>query len=343
MALPVLRFNFAAPEGNPTVKREMVSAALDMAAWGDRRGVAAVSIDEHHVTGHGWSSNPVMTAAMFLQRTTDLFLSIDCALGPLWNPVRLAEDIAFVDAVSGGRLHTTIGLGYRQAEYAALKVDFGERGALMDRLLGTMLAAWSGTSLVDEDPQAYIAVGTYSQPHPPVYVGGGVRASARRAVRFGLGLSLPAYLPELADYYSTLCLQAGIDPVLIMPAQVNRGMIYLCEDPDEAWARFGQHILWEAVVYGQWSGQSARSSMHLPGVQSLNEVRTSGRYRFMTPDQLIAEVRDCPDYGSLILHPLVGGMPIDEAWKSLHLLTDRVLPQLQTARQPASWTNGGSL
>ncbi|KUI03213.1 luciferase [Mycolicibacterium acapulense] len=329
MVLPVLRFNFAAPGGNSAAKRDMVSAALDMAAWGDHRGVAAVSIDEHHVTGHGWSSNPVMTAALFLQRTTNLFLSIDCALGPLWNPVRLAEDIAFVDAVSGGRLYTTVGLGYRRVEYEALQARFDRRGMLMDRLLETMLAAWSGRPLVDGDPQSSIAVGTFSQPHPPLFVGGAVQASARRAVRFGLGLSLPAYLPELAEYYSTLCQQAAIDPVLIMPARVNRGMIYLCEDPDEAWARLGQHILWEAVVYGQWSGQSAQSSMHLPGVQTLEEVKSSGRYRFLTPDQLVAEVRDCPDYGSLVLHPLVGGMPIDEAWKSLHLLTDRVIPQLQ--------------
>ena len=65
--------------------------------------------------------------------------------------------------------------------------------------------------------------------------------------------------------------------------------------------------------------------MHLPGVQTLDEVRASGRYRFLTPDQLIAEVRDADDYGPLVLHPLVGGMPVDEAWKSVQLLVDRVL------------------
>ena len=72
----------------------------------------------------------------------------------------------------------------------------------------------------------------------------------------------------------------------------------------------------------------SRSSMHLPGVKSLEEVRASGRYRFLTPDELIDEVRQSPDYGPIVLHPLVGGMPAEEAWKSVQLLTDKVLPAL---------------
>jgi hypothetical protein len=68
--------------------------------------------------------------------------------------------------------------------------------------------------------------------------------------------------------------------------------------------------------------------MHLPGVRTLDEVRASGRYRFLTPDQLIAEVRDSAQYGPIVMHPLVGGMPVDEAWKSVQLLTDKVLPEL---------------
>jgi hypothetical protein len=68
--------------------------------------------------------------------------------------------------------------------------------------------------------------------------------------------------------------------------------------------------------------------MHLPGVRTLDEVKASGRYRFLTPDQLIAEVRDTEEYGPLLMHPLVGGMPVDEARKSVQLLTDKVLPAL---------------
>lgn len=319
MAFAVLRFNFASPGGDPRVQGELLSAALELAQYVDTRGVAAVSVDEHHVTGHGWSCNPVMVAGMLLARTGSLIASIDCALGPLWNPVRMAEDIALVDAMSRGRLHTTVGLGYREVEYATLGVDFARRGELMDTALQTMLAAWSG--------ETGVVSGTWSRPHPPLYVGGGVRATVRRAVRFGLPLSLPDHRPDLAAYYAELCAAAGQRPFVIMPAEVNRGMIYLHEDPERAWADLGEHILWEAVTYGQWSTET-RSLMHLPGVQTIEEVRASGRYRFLTPEQLIDEYRSTGDFGPITVHPLVGGMPVEEAWKSVQLLTDRVLPAL---------------
>jgi len=320
--LTVLRFNFASPGGQPQTQSELLRAAMELAQWGESRGILTVSVDEHHATGHGWSCNPIMTAAMFLARTSTLIASVDCALGPLWNPVRLAEDLALVDNMSRGRLHTTIGLGYRTVEYDAMGVDFGRRGAVMDNLVERMLGVWAGA-----DAAPGLCTGTWTRPHPPLYIGGGVRATARRALRFGLPLSLVDHLPDVADYYRQRCADAGARPLLLMPGPVNRGMIYLHEDPDRAWAELGEHILWEAVTYGGWSS-AQRSFMHLPGVRTLEAVKASGRYRFLTPDQLIAEIRGSDNYGPLVMHPLVGGMPVDEAWKSVELLTDRVLPAL---------------
>jgi alkanesulfonate monooxygenase SsuD/methylene tetrahydromethanopterin reductase-like flavin-dependent oxidoreductase (luciferase family) len=321
--LTVLRFNFASPQGDPRMQGSLLSAALELAQWGESHGITSVSVDEHHGTGHGWSCNPIMAAAMFLARTSNLIASVDCALGPLWNPVRLAEDIALVDNMSRGRLHTTVGLGYRAVEYGALGVDFGKRGRLMDGLIERMLGVWSGA-----DPDGGVCTGTWTRPHPPLYVGGGAQATARRAARFRLPLSLADHLPDIAACYRQLCSEVGIKPLILMPGPINRGMIYLHEDPDRAWAELGSHILWEAVTYGEWSTDQ-RSLMHLPGVQTLDEVKGSGRYRFLTPDQLIAEVRESDDYGPLVMHPLVGGMPVDEAWKSVQLLTDKVLPAIQ--------------
>jgi alkanesulfonate monooxygenase SsuD/methylene tetrahydromethanopterin reductase-like flavin-dependent oxidoreductase (luciferase family) len=149
MLLPVLRFNFASPNGDPRTQSELLRAALELAQWGEPRGITTISVDEHHATGHGWSCNPIMAAGMFLARTSTLIASVDCALGPLWNPVRLAEDIALVDNMSRGRLHTTIGLGYRTIEYDALGVDFSQRGELMDSLIERMLSVWVRHRFVD--------------------------------------------------------------------------------------------------------------------------------------------------------------------------------------------------
>ena len=66
----------------------------------------------------------------------------------------------------------------------------------------------------------------------------------------------------------------------------------------------------------RWS----RVQAHLPGVQTLDEVTASGRYRFLTPDQPIAEVPDAGQYRPIVLHSPVGGKPVGDAWGSVQLL-----------------------
>src|ERR1700759_873650 len=156
MVLTVLRFNFASPHGEPRTQSKLLTAALELAQWGESHGITSISVDEHHVTGHGWSCNPIMAAAMFLARPERLIASVDCALGPLWNPVRLAEDIALVDNMSRGRLHTTVGLGYRTVEYESLGGDFSQGAQRMDSLVERMLSVGS-------------EIGSYPRPPPPLY------------------------------------------------------------------------------------------------------------------------------------------------------------------------------
>jgi alkanesulfonate monooxygenase SsuD/methylene tetrahydromethanopterin reductase-like flavin-dependent oxidoreductase (luciferase family) len=322
MTMSILRFNFAAPQDVPADRRERIHAALELCSWAETRGVSAVSIDEHHQSGHGWSCNPILTAAVFLARTSRLIASVDCALGPLWHPVRLAEDIALVDTMSGGRLIVTLGLGYRPVEYEFFGTPFEERGQLMDDLLQTLTSLWSSPKFTP---------GPLTRPHPTVFVGGSVRATARRAAKYGLPLNLPSHLPDLADYYRQLCTEAGHTPVVVMQPPRSRGMVFLHENPDEAWARLGQHYLWEARVYSGWSGGQVHSFMHgTETIETVDDVKAAGRYRFMTPQELIADVKQNPD-DHVVLHPLVGAMPIDEAWKSVQLLTDVVIPALRDA------------
>jgi len=322
MTMSILRFNFAAPQDDPAARHDRIQAALELSSWSEARGVSAVSVDEHHESGHGWSCNPILTAAVFLARTTRLIASVDCTLGPLWHPVRLAEDITLVDTISGGRLIVTIGIGYRPVEYELFGTPFDQRGRLMDQLLERITSLWSSSTFTP---------GPLTRPHPTVFVGGSVRATAKRAARFGLPLNLPSHLPELADYYRELCADLGHSPVVVMPAERSRGMVFLHEDPDRAWAELGEHYLWEARVYSGWGAGEVHSFMHgSETVETVDDVRAAGRYRFMTPEELVADVRDNPR-DPVVLHPLVGAMPIDEAWKSVQLLADEVLPALRSS------------
>jgi alkanesulfonate monooxygenase SsuD/methylene tetrahydromethanopterin reductase-like flavin-dependent oxidoreductase (luciferase family) len=329
MAISVLRFTFARPEPDPAEQSTVLQAALEMVKWGDAHGVTAATVDEHHVTDFGWSCNPILEGGCFLAATSKLFVSVMCALGPLWNPIRMAEDIAVVDQMSGGRLSVTVGLGYRPIEYAAIGADFSQRGRLMDDLLEVMLRAWTGEPFEHHGTTIRVTPMPLTRPHPPLFVGGSVKATARRAVRFRLPLNIPDHLPALKEYYEELCRAEGVQPEVQMASVDDLPSAFLHEDPDQAWAQLGRHFAWEAVNYGQWATAGMSSIMHLPGVHTIDEVRASGRYVILTPDELVARLRARGSGAVVSLYPLCGGMPIEEGWKSVHLLTDKVLPQLQ--------------
>lgn len=328
MARTALRFTFALPDPEPVQQSEVFRTALEMAQFADAKGVNAISLDEHHASGFGWSSNPILTGGMILSNTERIRVGVAAALGPLWNPIRLAEDLAVVDQVGGGRMTVMLGLGYRPVEYAAMREDYSQRGKLMDAVLDTLLKAWSGEEFDYHGTPISITPRPVTDPRRLIMVGGSAKATARRALRFGLPLHIPDHIPELHDYYLELCREKGVEPAVQMVGEHRPGMVILHEDPDRAWAELGEYLTWEAIEYGAWAADDMKSVMHVRDVTTVDDVRASGRYRVLTPDQLLAELAATGGGASVTLHPLVGGMPFDEAWKSVHLLTDYVIPRL---------------
>jgi hypothetical protein len=61
----------------------------------------------------------------------------------------------------------------------------------------------------------------------------------------------------------------------------------------------------------------------------VEELRAEGVYRVLTPEECLAFAEAGGDQASLVLHPLCGGMPVDEGWSSLRLFAERVLPRLK--------------
>ncbi len=323
-----IRFTFARPDPDPMEQSNAIQAALEMVRWADAKGVSCVRIDEHHATDFGWSANPIMEGGCFLAATSHIEVSVPI-LAPLWNPIRLAEDIAWVDQLSRGRLSVTVALGYRPLEYLALGVDFHRRGELADELLETVLKAWSGERFERNGAEIRVTPVPFTKPHPPLAVGGAAKATARRAVRFRLPLDIPRQAPDLKEYYEQLCSVAGLEPNVRMASLDNLPATFLHEDPDRAWGELGKHFAWEATTYGQWTTADMGSIMHVAGLEGVDEVRASGRYVIMTPDDLVDHLAAHGAESEVTLHPLCGGMPVEEAWKSVHLLTDDVIPKLR--------------
>src|SRR5262245_24932788 len=111
-----LRYDMRAPAfGAPAPA--LYRAAVEMSAWGDRCGFSTVYLAEHHGAEDGYLPSPMVLGAAIAGATHHVVIHLSALLPVLHHPIRLAEDLAVLDLVSGGRTALTLGLGYRPHEY----------------------------------------------------------------------------------------------------------------------------------------------------------------------------------------------------------------------------------
>lgn len=176
---------------------------VDQSVLAEQAGFAAVHLGEHHFSDYMLSSPPVVLAAIG-ERTDHLRLSTAVTLAGNLDPVRVAEDYATVDVLSGGRAelvlgrgnlftHTYAGFGH-PVETARERYD--ESASLLVRLLAEEDVHWEG---LFRPP----LTGHTTRPRPvdrlPVWIGAGSRESAELAADLGCWLMLPSVFgrPEL--------------------------------------------------------------------------------------------------------------------------------------------------
>ncbi|MEU0408765.1 LLM class flavin-dependent oxidoreductase [Streptomyces griseorubiginosus] len=321
MPVTVVRFNLVEPGATPASLSARYRAALDMAAYADEHGVTTVQTEEHHGVDNNWLPSPFTFAGAVFGATRRIAVTVSAIIGPLHDPLRLAEEIAVLDLLSGGRLVTVAGIGYRPEEYALFDVEWRRRGRIQDELLETLLKAWTGEEFEYRGRTVRVTPRPLSDPHPLLLVGGSSKAAARRAARLGLPFFPSAHLPELEAYYKERLVEYGTEGWTMMPT-AETPLLHIAEDPDEVWDRHGDHFLHEARTYASWQSGDIRSAVR-SAATSVDELRAEGVYRILTPDQCVELGLD-----NLVLHPLAGGMPVEEGWRSLRLFAERVLPAL---------------
>src|SRR5438046_1396245 len=151
MVMLALRFDLRNPPFAETTPSERLRAALDMAAWADTRGGVAISISEHHGSDDGYLPSPIVFAAALAARTTNVRIGIAALLAPLYDPLRLAEDLAVLDNLSGGRVDLLLANGYVADEFAMFGVPMNERGRRTTEVVETLRKAWTGEPFTFRD------------------------------------------------------------------------------------------------------------------------------------------------------------------------------------------------
>jgi probable F420-dependent oxidoreductase len=181
--------------------------------------------------------DPLMSLAWGAAATTTIGLGTSVLVAPQYHPLWLANALASLDALSGGRLTVAVGVGWSEAEFDALGQPFHNRGRRTDEIIDAMRVCWR------DDPASF--AGEHYRfddirllPKPahdiPIWVGGSADATYRRAAERGdgfhaIGLDIDGVRELVArirrdrpDESFTISLRTGWDPQGMDPDRIRR-------------------------------------------------------------------------------------------------------------------------
>ena len=315
---PVLRLNMSGVGQGPdrALDADRYQAAIEMAEYADTHGFAIVNVEEHHDVDSGWMSSPLTMAAAIATRTKRVQIRGSAVLVTLYDPVRLAEEMALLDVISRGRFVLVAGQGYRPSEYHMMDRDFAARGQTMDFVIETLLKAWGGQPFEYRGQMVRISPRPYTDPHPPLHIGGMSKVAARRAARFGLPFFPAQPHAEFEALYLEELKRHGKTGHIVVQREMQ--LWFIDENPDEAWATLGPYFLKESQQYSSWRRTGVERSFSNTS-QSVEELRTTGVYEILTPGQALERIKGATADYMPIVQPLTGGLPLDRAWRCMAL------------------------
>jgi alkanesulfonate monooxygenase SsuD/methylene tetrahydromethanopterin reductase-like flavin-dependent oxidoreductase (luciferase family) len=317
-----IRFDLRCPSFASPTHADLYAACLDQCVWADEIGADVVVLSEHHGIDDGFLPAPLTLAAAIVARTQRIRVNVAAALLPLHDPIRFAEQLAVLDLISRGRVSVVAGLGYRQEEFDMAGVRREDRARLLEESIEVMRRAWTGEPF--EWRGRTIRVTPKPQSPPAVFVGGSTPMAARRAARLRCGFFPAIADPNLAEVYEAECERVGFGGGFVR-LPTNRGFVHVSENPERDWQRIAPHALYDAQSYASWQTPDQRSGVHVSAVTE-EDVRRSGVYQVVEPNEC---VRLAEETGSVILHPLMGGMAPELGWEGLRLFEREVLPRFR--------------
>lgn len=326
---------------------------LALADQAEPHGFDSVWTAEHHFTRYHMMPNPTQFLTWVAARTTRVRLGTMVTVLPWHDPVRVAEETAWLDVVSGGRALLGLGRGLGSIEFDAFRVPMGEsRGRFVEH--ATAVARALDTGVLEHDGELYRQPRAEVHPAPTASFRGRTYAaavspeSAEIVARLGFGLILIAQKPwdttvrETAAYRELFAGLHGHEPP--RPVLVN----FTTVDPDAGRARalhdeyatayarstiehyeFTNPRLETEPGYEYYAGLRRNITKHgLPAFNRfLADLQMGG-----TPEELVEQTAErvrALDAGGVVNVLGFGGMPADVAARNADVYAREVLPRLQ--------------
>jgi probable F420-dependent oxidoreductase len=332
------------PPWDPRDHARIAAEALELARVAEGAGFDSFWVAEHHGAADGYLPAPLAFLAAVAARTERLEVGTAVLLAPLHHPLRLAEEAALVQNLSGGRLHLGLGLGWVADEYRMVGVPMRGRGRRLEEFVGVLRRAFEGGRFSFAG-RHYVFEDVTVTPPPvraiPIWLGGASRPAVERAARIADGHFPP----------SSAALEGVIGRAReVLEARRRVGATgpyrYGCflpvgigVDPDDGWARIRDGLLHTRGAYALWA-QGRRDVDAARDEAAAWEDRVRAGAVTGTPRDVARALG--PAVGALgelgfdevVVSAIlaVPGMPFEQAAEQVEAFGQEVIPALRRSR-----------
>ena len=326
------------PPGNPRSFHQEYRETLELVRLIEDVGLDSAWVSEHHFSADGYLPSLVPMLAAFAAVTERIELGTGVVLAPFHDPIRMAEDFAVVDQLSGGRVIPGFGIAWREEEFREFNIPMPERVGRTRELIDVLRLSWNDERF-DYNGKHFRYEGVAVTPKParvpPILVGGFVDSAIKRAGRIGDGYISSRVEPARAREAFAMAAEArekaGKEGPPIVALLQNA---FVTNDPDGDWPMVRDGTGHQLGTYAGW-----RRGTDVPGTPlevmppAENDLRKNTAYG--TPEEVIEYLepvcqvfRDYPE-GHLILRLHYPGMTAEPAARAIKLLGEEVAPRLR--------------
>ncbi len=221
---------------------EVYARGIEQALAAETLGFRNVWLGEHHFSTYGYLSRPLQLATYIAAKTTRLRVGTAVIVVPLHHPLLVAEEVAMLDILSGGRADIGLGRGYQRYEFERFGLRLDAGGQRWDESLDILLKAFEGRPFSYEGklfniPETSVYPKPVQKPHPPIWITAQSQYAIEAAVRRGLnvltgGFGVPIErLAEFGQFFDKVV--AEIKPARRPLVGVQRA-VYVTKDAADA-------------------------------------------------------------------------------------------------------------
>jgi alkanesulfonate monooxygenase SsuD/methylene tetrahydromethanopterin reductase-like flavin-dependent oxidoreductase (luciferase family) len=335
-------------------ERAVYDSGLEQMLAAEALGYSSVWIAEHHFNDYGLCPAPPVLAAFLAARTRTLRLGMGVSLLPLHHPVDLAEQLAVLDVVSGGRLDVGIGRGGTLQDYDTFRSDRSDSRARVEEGIALIRKSWSGEPFdfagrFHSAERLHVRPRPVQRPHPPLFIAANSEDSVHSAARLGLPTLSSFFVPieELQRrhrLYRELSLAAGRSKAEVDALEDQAwGMrvVHVAPDRDAALrateAPFMGYQRKMSVLRSEATGGTVPGSFDrsLLRLRAFSDYLADGWALIGTAAEVrdgLQKYLDATGYRHVLLLMALPGLATEPAMRSMRLFADEVAPAMKPVR-----------